>query len=66
MHCELIVPGLLPQGEEAAHAISGLRLPALELLLARGRRTFDEAQSLEAWLAESFDGDGDAEIPAGA
>ncbi len=66
MHCELIVPGLLPQGEETAAALEGLRLPALELLLARGRRGSDEALSLEAWLAEAFDGDGDDEVAAGA
>ncbi len=66
MHCQLIVPALLPQGEEAAAAMQDLRLPALEMLLARGRRTSDEAMSLEAWLAEAFEGDPEAEIPAGA
>lgn len=66
MHCELIVPALLPEGEDAPAALEGLRLPALELLLARGRRSTDEALSLETWLAEAFDGDGEAEIAAGA
>lgn len=66
MHCELIVPGLLPPGEEAAAALAGLRLPALEMLLARSRRTTDEAQSLERWLAHAFGGDEDMELPAGA
>jgi hypothetical protein len=47
MHCELVVPGLL-----AAQA--ALRAPALELLLARGRRTDADPQSLEAWLFERF------------
>jgi hypothetical protein len=66
VHCELIVPGLLPQGEEAAAVLDGLRLPGLELLLARGRRTSDESTSLERWLAHAFGADEDAEIPAGA
>ncbi len=67
MHCELIVPGLMPQDSEgAAESIAGLRLPALELLLARARRSTDAPASLEQWLARSFDGDEDAEIPAGA
>ncbi len=71
MHCELIVPGLLPAGAEAmaaleAFAAEGDRLPALELLLARGRRTSDEATSLEKWLACAFDLDDEAEVPAGA
>jgi hypothetical protein len=66
VHCELIVPALLPEGEDAPAALEGLRLPALELLLARGRRSTDEALSLETWLAEAFDGDGEAEIAAGA
>ena len=66
MHCELIVPALLAQGEDAVAALKDLRLPALELLLARARHTSDGTVSLEAWLAETFDGDGEAEIPAGA
>jgi len=66
MHCELIVPGLLPASEECGAALSGLRLPALEMLLARGRRTVNEALSLERWLYKAFGGDAGSEIPAGA
>jgi hypothetical protein len=47
MHCELVVPGLFA-------ASSDLRLPAIELLLARGRRTTAAAQTLEAWLHDAF------------
>lgn len=47
MHCELIVPGLFGEA-------SGLRAPNLELLLARGRVSSSESQSLEAWLQEAF------------
>ena len=66
MHCELIVPGLFPQGPHVAADLADLRLPALELLIARGRQAADESLSLEAWLMEAFGGEGDAEIPAGA
>jgi hypothetical protein len=66
MHCELIVPSLFPEGPHAAEALGDLRLPALELLLARSRQSSDESVSLEAWLFEAFGGDGDDEVPAGA
>jgi hypothetical protein len=47
MHCELVVPGLLSSPPE-------LRLPALELLLARGRRVDAPALTLEQWLLDAF------------
>ena len=65
MHCALTVAGLLPP-REAAAILTDLRLPALELLLARGRQTTDEALSLEHWFAEAFGHDAGDEIPAGA
>ena len=58
MHCELAIPGLF--GDSA-----GVRLAALELLLARGRRVRAPARSLEAWLSEAFEL-GDGPFPAGA
>jgi len=67
VHCELIVPGLLPAAsEDIAYAIGDLRLPALESLLARSRRTTEESMSLERWLANKFDEYDADEIPAGA
>ena len=48
MHCELVVPGLFSAKAET-------RLPALELLLARGRRHGEQAQRLEAWLHDAFE-----------
>jgi hypothetical protein len=48
MHCELVTPGLF--GAPAA-----ARLPALELLLARGRCTSTGSQSLETWLHDAFE-----------
>lgn len=56
MHIELIVPGLLDAPAEP-------RLPALELLLARGRPTSVDPQSVLSWLGEAF---GVHPLPAGA
>jgi hypothetical protein len=47
MHCELVVPGLL-------RSRSPERLPALELLLARGRSRALDVASLERWLEAGF------------
>ncbi len=58
MHCELVVPALFATPIEAP-------LPALELLLARGRAARAEAASPERWLARAF-GLGEAPLPAGA
>ena len=57
MHCELAVPGLFAAAPQA-------RLPALELLLARGRASRAAPSTLEQWLAEAFGLDQPA--PAGA
>jgi hypothetical protein len=56
MHVELVVPALLRSAAAA---------PALELLLARGRRAEAQAASLEDWLGRAF-GLGEAPLPAGA
>jgi hypothetical protein len=56
VHVELIVPGLLAVPEAT-------RLPALELLLARGRSSASEQQGYEAWLGDAF---GVEPLPAGA
>jgi hypothetical protein len=58
MHAELVVPGLLGGGD-------GPRVPALELLFARGRRKDADLQTLEDWVREAFELGGDA-FPAGA
>lgn len=58
MHCELVVPGLLAGGGAS-------RFAALELLLARGRRSAGEAQPLEGWVQQAFDL-GEGAYPAGA
>jgi hypothetical protein len=61
VHVELVVPELF-QAEAPA--------PALEILLARGRRTSCAAASLETWLGRAFGlhelDSGDLPIPAGA
>src|SRR3954470_12196546 len=58
MHCELLAPGLFAAPGE-------LRLQSLELLLARGRCTSADSQSVEAWLQEAFEL-GDHPLAAGA
>ena len=57
MHCELAVPALFASP-------AALRLPALELLLARGRSRGEDDKPLEAWLHEAFELEGP--LPAGA
>jgi hypothetical protein len=74
MHCTLLIPGLLPAegrlAEEAVRCVTGLRLPALERLLARGRpdkaQDGEPGQPMEAWLYAACGGEADAELPAGA
>lgn len=56
MHAELILRGLFAAPPAA-------RLPALELLLARGRALAADAQDYATWLAEAF---GVEPLPAGA
>jgi len=58
MHCELVVPGLFT-------APSAGRLPAAELLIARGRCTGGPSRGLEEWLHDAF-ALGDEPLPAGA
>ena len=58
MHCELVVPALF-----AAHEVP--RLPALELLLARGRVAREQPFSLESWLGHAFEL-AESSLPAGA
>lgn len=58
MHVDLVVPALL-----AMQPVP--RLPALELLLARGRARRGEPQTLERWLARAFGVAGEP-VPAGA
>lgn len=58
MHAELVVPGLFA-------APSAVRLPAAELLIARGRCTSGASRGLEEWLREAFELD-EAPLAAGA
>ena len=65
MHLELVVPALFP-----AEGLPPASLPALELLLARGRRRHSLAGDLECWLARAFGLAGQSaesiDVPAGA
>jgi hypothetical protein len=67
MHCALAVPGLMSAAGALTAAEGTLRLPALELLLARGRSASFPAQSLERWLVDAFaQDDEEPAIAAGA
>ncbi len=65
MHLDLVVPALF-----RAQDLPQASMPALEMLLARGRRTSGRAGNLEAWLCRAFglhdDASGNPSIPAGA
>ena len=65
MHVELVVPALFP-----AQDLPPASMPALELFLARGRRSETLAGSPETWLARAFglaEQHGEAiAVPAGA
>ena len=54
MHCHLVIPNLfltLPSGHSP---FQGMSLPALETLLARGRRGALTTESMETWLCRTF------------
>jgi hypothetical protein len=58
MHAELVVPGLFA-------VPSAARLPAAELLIARGRCSSGASRALEQWLQDAFELD-DEPLAAGA
>jgi len=69
MHLELVVPALFPAQESAGKPVP-VRPPALELLLARSRRSDVPTANFETWLCRAFglhDGAaGNSYVPAGA
>lgn len=55
MHCHLLIPGLFPPFRpETRLAVQALHLPALTTLLARGNAKTLAANSMDAWLCQSF------------
>ena len=65
MHLELVVPALIPAQDPAQDPVPE-PMPALELLLARGRRSKGTPGNLENWLCRAFGLEGPSSIPAGA
>lgn len=63
MHIELVVPALMPAQDPARNPVA---TPALELLLARGRRSNGTSGSLETWLCRAFAVEEIPSVPAGA
>jgi len=68
MHCHLLLPDLFWPERDFADIYRGLETPALERLLARGRRHAaaepPAAASAEAWLSERFGVDKQGDWPA--
>ena len=62
MHAELVVPALLP----GADAPQFPPTPALELMLARGRRTSNQRRNYEQWIAAACGLGEETPLPAGA
>ncbi len=54
MHCHVVVPDLFLPAEVAGEACAGLRLPALEWLLARAQAASLPVDTLEEWLCRAF------------
>lgn len=50
----LLIPDMFPPQEIAKEVCAGLRLPALERILARGRVSTGPAETLEGWLCAAF------------
>lgn len=54
MHCHLLVPDLFWPASAGNEPYNELELPALETMLARGRRARTPGASLERWLAGCY------------
>ena len=54
MHCHLLVPDLFWPDRDFREIYRGLDTPALEQLLAKGRRPHADTPSAEAWLCGHF------------
>lgn len=65
-HLHLLIPDLFPPQEIAAEVCTGLHLPALEKILARGTASMTGALGLEGWLCGTFRADGVAPVRAAA
>lgn len=63
---DLLLPGLVPSQRMDPTAAPLARLPALELLLARGDRSKVEDVTALRWLTHRFGLDAASELPAGA
>ncbi len=54
MHCLLVIPGILTRDPLLLDKLGTLALPALQRLLARGRRDTRAWQGIDAWALEQF------------
>ncbi len=63
MHCHLLLPDLFWPERERREIYGELELPALELLLAKGRQRGGEGGTLESWLCGQFGVEKNADWP---
>ena len=54
-HIQLVIPDLFMPQDLAAEAYAGLRLPALEKLLARAQPEALDADTIEDWMCADFE-----------
>jgi hypothetical protein len=56
MHCHLLIPTLFPPGANTPEndPLHGAYAPALESMLARGKRTNSSETAMESWLCERY------------
>ena len=66
MHCQLLVPDLFWPERDERDIYRGLELPALERILAKGRRERSEVRSAETWLGGRFGLEAQADLPVAA
>src|ERR1035437_4718622 len=64
MHCMLVIPGILTRDPNLIDKLGTLALPALQRLLARGRRQTAVWQGIDAWLLEKFSVERQADWPS--
>jgi hypothetical protein len=66
MQCTLLIPHLFWPEAAMHEADAGLKLPALERLLARARRQSCPAMPVEAWLCQTFEVERQQDWPVAA
>ena len=64
MHCMLVIPGILTQDSNLIDKLGSFKLPALQRLLAKGRRDTCSWRGIDAWLLDHFEIDRQDDWPS--